>query len=513
VFAIREDFALMMEIADSHSPGRQWTIRPHRRQLLATLRAAAARSAHLGRAILASFTRPIPWCDPLLILIASKRAGLEPDFFWEQPARHSSLVGIGTATTIVTAGATRFATAAATWSSLLRDAIVRQQPERAPAAHSAPLLFGGFAFDPSGPHSPLWKNFPDGLLILPHLLWRSSPAGATLTINHLTQPDDPVEQITDTICARIATLSAAVQELARMPWQTEKVAGPFTIQEQPAMPAWTEQVAATIAMIRQGAYQKVVLARSLQVTAATPTTFDTGIILYRLRHNYPTAAIFALQRGHACFVGATPERLVRVQHGRVYTMALAGSAPRGATPAADQRLGLELLRSAKNQKEHAIVVTMLREALATLCTSVSVATTPRLLLLKNIQHLATPITGVLLPGYNLLEIVARLHPTPAVSGLPLQAALAAIRANEPLDRGWYAGPIGWIDASGNGEFVVALRSALIADTEATLFTGCGLVADSDPQSEYTESCLKLQAMLSGLGLASTAWDQEMETDR
>ena len=206
-----------------------------------------------------------------------------------------------------------------------------------------------------------------------------------------------------------------------------------------------------------------------------------------------------MQRENHFFVGATPEQLVQAQDGQIRTMALAGSAARGASEEEDVQLGMELLESEKNNAEHALVVAMVHEALMTHCTEVHVAAGPHLLKLKNVQHLQTPIIGELIPGRCILDVMANLHPTPAVGGFPRQAALEAIRSTEQLDRGWYAGPLGWIGVSGHGEFAVALRSGLINDSKATLFAGCGIVANSDPQSEYAESCLKLQVMLRGLG--------------
>jgi isochorismate synthase len=179
-------------------------------------------------------------------------------------------------------------------------------------------------------------------------------------------------------------------------------------------------------------------------------------------------------------------------------MALAGSAPRGATEAEDRSLGSALLASSKNREEHEIVTTMLRVSLANLCSRTWIADTPKLLRLKNIQHLQTAIVGELQPGRSILEALQMLHPTPAVGGTPTEPALAFIRANENLDRGWYAGPIGWIDLHGDGEFAVALRSALLERRRATLFAGCGIVKNSDPEAEYAESCLKLQVILRSL---------------
>ncbi len=260
-----------------------------------------------------------------------------------------------------------------------------------------------------------------------------------------------------------------------------------------------QKVAEVAHDIRDGLFEKVVLARSVQVTPQTETSFEIGAVLNRLRQSYPGTYIFALQRGTQFFIGATPERLVQAQNGQIHTMALAGSAPRGTTQAEDERLGAELLRSEKNGIEHAVVVATVRKALLAHCSSVHVSDTPHLLKLKNVQHLETPIIGELLPGRCILDVMADLHPTPAVGGFPREEALATIRRVEQLDRGWYAGPLGWIGAGGHGEFAVALRSGLVTEQEATLFAGCGIVGDSDPQSEYAESCLKLQGMLRGLG--------------
>jgi isochorismate synthase len=273
---------------------------------------------------------------------------------------------------------------------------------------------------------------------------------------------------------------------------------PTIVDMRPAS-EWMALVAETVQRIQYGAYEKVVLARGVQISLSIPTVmFDIAATLQQLCQQYPDTYVFAIQRGERFFVGATPERLVQAMDGQIRTMALAGSAPRGVTEAEDMQMGMELLQSRKNNAEHALVVAEVHDALLTHCTHVLVAEKPQLLKLKNVQHLKTPVVGELLPGRCILDVMAHLHPTPAVGGFPREAALMAIRDTENLDRGWYAGPLGWIGASGYGEFAVALRSGLIAGNTATLFAGCGIVADSDPESEYTESCLKLQVMLRGL---------------
>jgi isochorismate synthase len=220
-----------------------------------------------------------------------------------------------------------------------------------------------------------------------------------------------------------------------------------------------------------------------------------------LADEYPTCTVFAVEHDGACFLGATPERLAHAERGTAWTMALAGSIARGATRAEDERLGQALLANPKERAEHAVVVRAVREALASpdLCTSLVADTQPRLARLPNVQHLLTPFRAQLAPGKSLLDLVARLHPSPAVAGFPQTEALRIIREREGFDRGWYGGPLGWLNAAGGGEFVVAIRAGLLRDGQAWLYAGCGILADSDPAAEYAESELKLRPMRSALG--------------
>jgi isochorismate synthase len=270
------------------------------------------------------------------------------------------------------------------------------------------------------------------------------------------------------------------------------------LKQRELLPAvvWKETVRQTAADIAAGKFRKVVLARA--VTVSSDSEFVVERALQRLEENYPGAIVFAINRGESCFCGATPERLVRLHSGVVQTMALAGSMARGSTPQEDEELGAKLFNSAKDRVEHAVVVQMIREAFATVCDEVEAPSEPQLLKLKNVQHLHTPVTGRLMEDKSILQLVEQLHPTPAVGGMPLQPALKAIREREQLDRGWYAAPVGWLDRRCEGEFAVALRSALIKGREATLFAGCGIMGNSNPEAEYAESSLKMRVMLSTL---------------
>jgi isochorismate synthase len=266
---------------------------------------------------------------------------------------------------------------------------------------------------------------------------------------------------------------------------------------------WQAIVERTAGEIRQGRFAKVVLARQASVPAAD-AAFDAPATLAALRATYGGGFVFAFTFPEAgadrTFLGATPERLVHLHDQIVETSSLAGSIRRGATPEEDDALGAALLQDEKELTEHAVVAEMLRDALAPLCRGLSVPYPPTLLRLANVQHLFTPIQGALRNGQTILDLVERLHPTPAVGGFPSREALAIIREREQLDRGWYAGPVGWLDAEDEGEFAVAIRSALLdaSRREALLFAGCGIVGHSNAAAEYAESRLKMQAMLSAL---------------
>ncbi len=237
---------------------------------------------------------------------------------------------------------------------------------------------------------------------------------------------------------------------------------------------------------------KVVFARRALVQSATP--FELDHLLDKLGAAYPSCSLFAISpsqdRRFPAFVGATPERLARVRDGAVETMALAGT----AEPEHDHAL----LDSAKDLDEHRFVIDMIADALERLCTTVAVDPEPRLHRLANVSHLLTRISGALCDGVGLAQVVDALHPTPAVCGTPRDTARQLIRRFEGFDRGLYAGAFGWMDASGNGEFDVALRCGLVDERSALLFAGAGITRDSDVERELVETRDKFEPMLRAL---------------
>jgi salicylate biosynthesis isochorismate synthase len=264
-------------------------------------------------------------------------------------------------------------------------------------------------------------------------------------------------------------------------------------------------VARSAGAVGRGRIDKVVLARSLQVQATS--SIDPTVVLARLaapssRDTVPVT-VFAFDRGGRTFLGATPERLVEAQGRQFRTIALAGTTARGTDVASDGDLAATLLASEKDREEHAVVVDMLRETLRPIASRLDIDRAPHISRLPTVQHLASEVSGELRGDHGVLDLVDRLHPTPAVGGWPRTAALELLDEQEQLDRGWYAGPVGWLDANGDGEFVVAIRSGLVAGDQASLFVGCGIVGDSEPDREWIESELKLQSLVSALGRLET----------
>jgi len=222
-------------------------------------------------------------------------------------------------------------------------------------------------------------------------------------------------------------------------------------------------------------------------------------VLNHLRQHYPACYAFSIANGRGqSFIGATPERLVRVASGRMHTTALAGSAARGDTASEDAAFAQALLHSEKDLREHQLVIDAIVRGLADLDLQLDHPAHPRLLGLANVHHLHTPISANLPPGVHILDLVARLHPTPAVGGAPVAPALAAITRLESFPRGLYAGPQGWVDHRGGGEFFVGLRSALVDGRTATAYAGAGIVAGSEPEKEFAETELKFKALIEAL---------------
>lgn len=470
---------------------------------LSTARSSGARSR------LISTTSPIDDLDPIAVFAAARALDLEAAL-WFQPGAGRSIVGIGRAWAVETAGTARFSEATVAWRTVLANALRSGESVATPAA--GPILLGGLGFSGRTPErDDSWAPFGAASLVLPTFGLVRDAAGSYLTVAVGPEELDDVDPAR--LDHRWDSLRHAAQARGRdanpagrsagaagrppTPTLTEEGRHLRVIDERPDRAGWDRTVGLFAGAVGRGRIDKVVLARRVMWRA--DAELDIEAALRHLARSAPESTTFAFVRDGTTFLGATPERLVRTA-GRLFeTVAIAGSAARGSDPDDDARLAAALLASEKDREEHAVVVDMLRASLAPISTVLRVAETPAILPLRHVQHLVTSIAGTLREDAGLLELGERLHPTPAVGGAPRQMALDLIAEHEGFDRGWYAGPIGWLGADGHGELMVALRCGLVRGTDATAFAGCGIVADSDPAGEWEESRLKLRTMTGALG--------------
>ncbi|EFW84213.1 Isochorismate synthase [Pseudomonas savastanoi pv. glycinea] len=442
------------------------------------LQAAQAQVSAHHPWILASFSTPSLQVEPLGLFTAN-REQVQPACLWCVQAQGRYRIGLGLAHEFNAGPADSWQTLEKRWRNMAVTAVVHGEHR--------PTLFGGFAFDRQQSSTRLWRDFPDAALTLPRFELRESDGRPQLIVNVLIDQHSQCDQLAGKL------VDEWVEILGR-PVPSESMASDRFVRLSMAH-LWKQDVFNAVNRIKRGGLKKVVLARSQNIPVVNPLLQ----VMQHLMLRQPNAYLFAFARGNSCFLGASPECLLTVQGDQLHTMALAGTAPRGTNSAEDARLGEQLLASEKDNSEHAMVIDCIRHGLVEHCLKLDIACRPRLHKLPHIQHLLPPVQATLAPNASLLGIVQSLHPTPAVGGLPRNEALDYIRSNEQLDRGWYAGPIGWLDDQGNGELAVALRSALLTGQRATLFAGCGLVSGSEPESEYRESDLKMQTMREALG--------------
>jgi menaquinone-specific isochorismate synthase len=335
------------------------------------------------------------------------------------------------------------------------------------APGTGPVAFGALPY----------RAGPATELIVPEVVWGRSDDG-TRWVTTIAPPGAPAGEI------------APVPDIA--------LPSPASVTVRPVRAAawWCELVARATKAMREapeGGLSKVVLAREVVVEADAP--FDRGVVLERLRRSYPGCFLFHVDG----FLGASPELLVSRTGDVVRAQPMAGTAPRGGDPAADARLAASLLASPTYRHEHQITIDMVFDTLIGWCSYLDYEPEPSVVGVANVQHLATMVEGRLSqPAPSILQLVAALHPTPAVNGWPRDEARAWIEANEGFDRGRYAGTVGWVDSRGNGTFAVSIRCADVDGSTARLVAGNGIVADSDPETELAETQVKLQAMLGAL---------------
>jgi salicylate biosynthesis isochorismate synthase/menaquinone-specific isochorismate synthase len=465
----------------------RWLDARARQRLQRRVEAALRRARATGAPALVSVTAEVDSAaDPTALIAAARQRG-EPWFVLEQPDRDgSALAALGAVRVLEASGERRFGEVARRWRALAAAAF-SDEPTGPPGAGLSAV--GGFSFAPDGGAAPEWEGFAPGSLIVPELSLARLGDQVALTVNVDAAPDDTPADLLARVERRLGELSPAV----RLPLLDPDPAGAYRVTSPMPPVHYEEAVARAVQRIRAGELEKIVLAREVEVRA--PVAHDPAAVLGLLREAFPSCYVFAVGRGEATFLAASPELLVRREGQRASTVALAGSARRSADPAVDDHLGEQLLHSDKDREENAIVVRRIARALRPLSVWVTAAPEPALVRVANIQHLGTPIRAQLAAPLGAVELAGALHPTPAVGGEPGAVAARLIPALEGLDRGWYAGAVGWTDAVGDGEFCVALRCALLRGSVARLYAGCGIVRDSDPAAELAETEVKLGALL------------------
>ena len=433
----------------------------------------------------AALTVPLPGStDPSAVVAASRVAG-ESWHCWEQPdAGGAALAGLGSVLAVRGETDARFESAASAWRRIAARAVA-DDADGPPG--SGLVAFGGFAFSARGGAAPHWSGFGAADLVVPEVSIARRDGEVRLTVAVAAAPDDTPEDLVARAGRRLATLREdPLPLLDPAPAGRTRIAGAAPPEH------YVAAVQRAVERIRAGEFEKIVLAREVAVHAATP--HDAAAVFAVLRAAFGSCYVLAVGRGDATFVAASPELLVRRDGLRAQTVALAGSARRSADPAVDDHLGEQLLRSEKDRSEHEIVARRIVRGLRPHAVWVTAPEEPGLVKVANIQHLATPIRAQLVQPLGVLALAGLLHPTPAVGAEPAAAA-QEIPALEGLDRGWYAGAVGWTDRNEDGEWCVALRCALLRGREARLYAGVGVVHESDPAAELAETEIKLGALL------------------
>jgi len=428
----------------------------------------------LVRSRLTSVTVPLETgCDLSAMVLAARRPD-ERYFCFEQPDREVAIAGLGAAAIVEGRGARRFAEVARK---------CREIADGASFEDPGPLWVGGFAFSPDGGMTPEWSSLAPAQLVMPEILLQRRGGDAWMTLTGSS--DEELE--------RVRERAAELRPDATMPLLDPDPVSPARVASAAAPQHFEAAVERAVERIAAGDVTKVVLAREVRVHAAR--AIDPAAVYDGLRTGFPSCFCYLVGTPELAFLGASPELLARREGQRVQTVALAGTRRRSADPSVDSHLGEQLLSSPKDREEQAIVTRRIKRTLEPVSVWVAAADEPVLVKVLNVQHLGTPIRAQLAEPLPAVEVVERLHPTPAVGGEPRERALPLIPALEGLDRGWYAGPVGWTDLYEDGEFCVALRCALLRGNVAHLYAGEGIVRDSVASEELAANEAKLQALL------------------
>lgn len=469
---------LPLNPAENSSPGA----------LLAFLAQCQAVAVKAGRAQLVSITLEVDALDPLAVLESIFEPG-ERHFYVERPSENLAVAGAEAVVAFTASGTDRFAACQRFVDETLANSLVVGDQS---APFAGPHFFAAFAFaDEAEPGEP----FEPASVFVPR--WQVACAGGrTVAVaNLLVEVKTPL----DALAMRIWR---ARQKFGKFDYAEPKFSAPaardaVAVSEVGAPGHYEASIRTALGRIAAGDFRKIVLARAKDLRASAP--FHPLQVLNGLRQRYADCFAFSVANGRGqSLIGASPERLLRVSGGLMTTEALAGSAPRGTSASEDAALAGALLRDEKELSEHACVLDSILRRLKPLGLEPRHPARPVLRRLANVQHLHTPVEAPVTSQTRVLDVLAGLHPTPAVGGSPREAAVPCIRKLESFPRGLYAGALGWLNARGEGEFFVGLRSALVDGATARLYAGAGIVSGSEPAKELAETELKFVAMQASL---------------
>ncbi len=424
-------------------------------------------------------------CGDVLALYTAAETAKGARYFWRNPDQTMTIAAFHW---LVDYQKPRLST----FDSLQKDLKDRHYQPRTDACQA--LLLGGFAFDETHTAQAEWGQLGSGLFVLPEIMIKQE--GDQTWVVYTVKATNEEQWL-----AKVAALRMQVMQWVADSQHCAATAA-FSVvtgQVEVAVPEWLQAVEDTVQAIKEPTTDltKVVLARQMRLT--TTETIRSEAVLAHLSQQQPNTYVFAMEHGETFFIGATPERLLKATVDYFETVSIAGSAPRGQTEAEDQLLAAALLQDPKNTHEHQVVVDRLTHALSSLIEGGFHSETRAVIKNRDIQHLFLPLKGKRQTAVSFLTAVQKLHPTPALGGEPKTAAVLWIKAHEPNSRGMYGGPFGWLGIQEDiGEFAVAIRSGVVTQNRATLYAGCGIVADSQAVDEQQETRLKFQPMRRGI---------------
>jgi menaquinone-specific isochorismate synthase len=404
-------------------------------------------------------------------------------FYLENPSENRLALGVNSILTLTEKGEKRFSSL----EKKIRETGENYISNRRDYELSVPLFMGGMKFTVE--HSDeYWKDFEDSTWFIPELIYVKNNGGYHFVFNCFTSPKIRTEVLTSKL-EKVLNLffsDASNDESKELRVLSQ------TGSEPKDKKKWKTQVNQVLEKIGDNQIEKVVLSRKVELTFTSDISAEP--ILKSLASNYPECTLFLFHIGRSSFVGASPETLARINGSEIILEVLAGSADRGKDSGEDQDLEKDILKNNKNLTEHKIVVDYIKENLKKLSIDMTVSE-PVIKKLQNIQHLKSEIKLSLNDHVSFINVIGKIHPTPAVCGSPQDIALNFIKKTEPHQRGLYAGLIGWLNLHNEGEFVLAIRSALASGNKLIAYAGCGIVSGSNPDEEYRETELKLKPFL------------------